>query len=90
MITTQAAIDTATEEGFTISTDYLISDGPCRMRKRVFYVKHKASGLVVAVRQVHGGSKTWDVNGDRGTRAQMIIEAMRKTKKHLNESWEGA
>ena len=90
MITIQAAIDTATVEGFTISTDYLISDGPCRMRKRVFHVTHKKSAFHLTVRQVHGGSKTWDVDGERGTRAQMIIEAMRKIKKHLNEAWEGA
>lgn len=90
MITIQAAIDTATEEGFTISTDYKVSGGVTRPPYKVFHVTHKKSAFNIVVRQVYAGSKTWDVDGDRGTRAQMIIEAMRKIKKHLGESWEGA
>lgn len=87
MITIQAAIDMATEEGFTITTDYKVSNGISRPPRKVFHVKHKKSGNTVTVRQVYGGSKTWEANGDRGTRAQMIVEAMRQIKRELNEAW---
>jgi len=86
MITIQAAIDMATEEGFTITTDRKIR-GLSRPPKSLFYVKHKKSGFIRPVKQAYYGSKTWEVDGERGTRAQMIVEAMRQIKRELNEAW---
>ncbi|WP_349043365.1 hypothetical protein [Brucella melitensis] len=87
MITIQAAIDMASEEGFTITNDYKIATRGCQPNKRAFTVRNKKTGIKSIVTQVHAGSKTWFLGEARGSRAQMIIESMRAIKEELNEPW---
>lgn len=80
MITTENAIAFATESLFRVSDDYIDSG-----KNRYFTVKK--GGVSVTITQMYKGSKTWQVADTKGTRAQMIVEAMSRINKTLGLSW---